>query len=164
MRRLIHRPRRCGAPLLWRNLVRENAIERPRFRFAAVVNEKLDERGLSPAWREFLSCPKTKLQMKHAALTTWAPSGLAFGIPEHKDEQASGAYQKWNHQKALRAIKQSVQIWSPSRRLPVRIHEHGHCGVTRMDGDHFHVLNDESVELLVKNASLTSRGQTCGAK
>jgi porphobilinogen synthase len=27
---------------------------------------------------------------------------------------------------------------------------HGHCGVTRIDGDHFHVLNDETVELLVK--------------
>jgi porphobilinogen synthase len=29
---------------------------------------------------------------------------------------------------------------------------HGHCGVTRIDGDHFHVLNDESVELLMKTA------------
>src|SRR2546430_6974387 len=29
---------------------------------------------------------------------------------------------------------------------------HGHCGVTRMDGDHFHVLNDETVDLLVKTA------------
>src|SRR4029077_14515314 len=29
---------------------------------------------------------------------------------------------------------------------------HGHCGVTRIDGDHFHVLNDESVELLVMTA------------
>ena len=29
---------------------------------------------------------------------------------------------------------------------------HGHCGVTRIDGDHFHVLNDESVELLVKTS------------
>jgi porphobilinogen synthase len=29
---------------------------------------------------------------------------------------------------------------------------HGHCGVTRIDGDHFHVLNDESIELLVKTA------------
>src|SRR5207248_11712669 len=29
---------------------------------------------------------------------------------------------------------------------------HGHCGVTRVDGDHFHVLNDETVELLVKTA------------
>jgi porphobilinogen synthase len=29
---------------------------------------------------------------------------------------------------------------------------HGHCGVTRVDGDHFHVLNDETVDLLVKTA------------
>jgi porphobilinogen synthase len=29
---------------------------------------------------------------------------------------------------------------------------HGHCGVTRLDGEHFHVLNDESVELLAKTA------------
>ena len=29
---------------------------------------------------------------------------------------------------------------------------HGHCGVTRIDGEHFHVLNDESVELLAKTA------------
>ena len=29
---------------------------------------------------------------------------------------------------------------------------HGHCGVTRIDGEHFHVLNDETVELLVKTA------------
>jgi len=29
---------------------------------------------------------------------------------------------------------------------------HGHCGVTRVDGDHFHVLNDETIELLVQTA------------
>jgi porphobilinogen synthase len=29
---------------------------------------------------------------------------------------------------------------------------HGHCGVTRRDGDHFHVLNDETVEILAKTA------------
>ena len=29
---------------------------------------------------------------------------------------------------------------------------HGHCGVIRIDGDRFHVLNDETVELLVRTA------------
>src|SRR5207248_3244231 len=29
---------------------------------------------------------------------------------------------------------------------------HGHCGVTRLDGEHFHVLNDESVHLIAKTA------------
>src|SRR5207248_6157227 len=29
---------------------------------------------------------------------------------------------------------------------------HGHCGVTRLDGEHFDILNDESVELIAKTA------------
>jgi porphobilinogen synthase len=29
---------------------------------------------------------------------------------------------------------------------------HGHCGVTRLDGEHFHVLNDATVELLARTA------------
>jgi porphobilinogen synthase len=29
---------------------------------------------------------------------------------------------------------------------------HGHCGITRIDGNHFHVLNDETLELLAKTA------------
>ena len=29
---------------------------------------------------------------------------------------------------------------------------HGHCGVTRLDGEHFHVLNDAVVEFLAKTA------------
>jgi len=41
---------------------------------------------------------------------------------------------------------------------------HGHCGVTRMDGEIIPVLNDESVELLVRRRSLKQqRGQTWGA-
>jgi porphobilinogen synthase len=29
---------------------------------------------------------------------------------------------------------------------------HGHCGVARVDGEHFNILNDESVELIAKTA------------
>src|SRR5207237_2267623 len=29
---------------------------------------------------------------------------------------------------------------------------HGHCGVARVDGEHFDILNDESVELIAKTA------------
>jgi porphobilinogen synthase len=29
---------------------------------------------------------------------------------------------------------------------------HGHCGVVRTDGDHFHILNDETVALLIQTA------------
>ena len=79
---------------------------------------------------------------------------LLFGIPEHKDEQASEAYSENGIiQKALRAIKAKCpDLVAITDVCLCEYMSHGHCGVTRIDGDHFHVLNDESVELLVKTA------------
>ena len=79
---------------------------------------------------------------------------LLFGIPEQKDEQATGAYaQNGVIQKALRAIKSKCpDLVTITDVCLCEYMSHGHCGVTRIDGDHFHVLNDESVELLVKTS------------
>ncbi|MEY2506936.1 MAG: porphobilinogen synthase [Verrucomicrobiota bacterium] len=79
---------------------------------------------------------------------------LLFGIPREKDEGASGAFADDGVvQQAVRAIKTKC----PSLVVMTDVclceyMSHGHCGVTRMDGNHFHVLNDESVELLAKTA------------
>jgi porphobilinogen synthase len=79
---------------------------------------------------------------------------LLFGIPEQKDEQASGAYAEDGIvQKALRTIKSKCpDLVTITDVCLCEYMSHGHCGVTRIDGDHFHVLNDETVELLVKTA------------
>ena len=79
---------------------------------------------------------------------------LLFGIPEQKDEQASGAYaENGIVQKALRAIKSKCpDLVTITDVCLCEYMSHGHCGVTRIDGDRFHVLNDETVELLVKTA------------
>ena len=79
---------------------------------------------------------------------------LLFGIPDNKDEQASGAYAEDGViQKALRAIKKKCpELVTITDVCLCEYMSHGHCGVTRIDGEHFHVLNDESVELLVKTA------------
>jgi porphobilinogen synthase len=79
---------------------------------------------------------------------------LLFGIPEQKDEQATGAYaENGVVQKALRAIKTKCpELIAITDVCLCEYMSHGHCGVTRIDGDHFHVLNDESVELLVKTS------------
>jgi porphobilinogen synthase len=79
---------------------------------------------------------------------------LLFGIPEQKDEQASGAYAEDGIvQKALRAIRSKCpDLVTITDVCLCEYMTHGHCGVTRVDGDHFHVLNDETVELLVKTA------------
>jgi porphobilinogen synthase len=69
---------------------------------------------------------------------------LLFGIPEKKDEQASGAYaENGVVQKALRAIK---------RKCPEIVAITDVCLCEYMSHDHFHVLNDETVDLLVKTA------------
>ncbi len=79
---------------------------------------------------------------------------LLFGIPEQKDEQASGAYAEDGIvQKALRAIKSKCpDLVTITDVCLCEYMSHGHCGVTRIDGDHFHVLNDDSVKSLVKTA------------
>ena len=79
---------------------------------------------------------------------------LLFGIPREKDETASGAYaENGIVQQAVRAIKEKCPgLVVMTDVCLCEYMSHGHCGVTRVDGDHFHVLNDESVELLVKTA------------
>ena len=79
---------------------------------------------------------------------------LLFGIPEKKDEQASRAYaENGVVQKALQAIKAKCPgLVVITDVCLCEYMSHGHCGVTRVDGDHFHVLNDETVELLIKTA------------
>jgi porphobilinogen synthase len=79
---------------------------------------------------------------------------LLFGIPEEKDEEASGAHAEDGIiQNALRAIKSNCpDLIAITDVCLCEYMSHGHCGVTQIDGDHFHVLNDETVELLVKTA------------
>src|SRR5438046_8284865 len=79
---------------------------------------------------------------------------LLFGIPQKKDEHASGAYaENGVVQKALRAIKEKCSdVVAITDVCLCEYMSHGHCGVTRIDGDHFHVLNDQTVDLLVKTA------------
>jgi len=79
---------------------------------------------------------------------------LLFGVPREKDEQASGAYAEDGVvQKTLRAIKSKCpDVVAITDVCLCQYMSHGHCGVARVDGDHFHVLNDETVDLLVKTA------------
>src|SRR6266853_838442 len=67
---------------------------------------------------------------------------------------ARGAYaENGVIQEGLRAIKSKCpEVVAITDVCLCEYMSHGHCGVTRIDGEHFHVLNDESVNLLVKTA------------
>jgi len=79
---------------------------------------------------------------------------LLFGIPKSKDEEASGAYATNGVvQNGVRQIKERAPDLTVITDVCLcEYTSHGHCGVTRLDGEHFHVLNDESVELIAKTA------------
>ncbi len=78
------------------------------------------------------------------------PAIILFGIPEHKDEVGSEAYDDDGIiQRAVRAIKKEVSnLMVITDVCLCEYTSHGHCGLLR-DGE---ILNDETVELLVKEA------------
>jgi porphobilinogen synthase len=75
---------------------------------------------------------------------------LLFGLPPHKDETGSGAYdQKGPVQEAVRAIRRHVpEMVVITDVCLCEYTSHGHCGVI-VDGD---IANDATVELLVRSA------------
>jgi len=79
---------------------------------------------------------------------------LLFGVPQLKDERATSAYaENGIVQQAIRAIRsQCPELVVMTDVCLCEYMSHGHCGVTRVDGEHYHVLNDETVELLAKTA------------
>ncbi len=78
------------------------------------------------------------------------PAIILFGIPDHKDEVGSGAYdEKGIIQNAVRAIKKEVKnLLVITDVCMCEYTSHGHCGV--LNGEE--ILNDQTVELLAKEA------------
>jgi len=86
---------------------------------------------------------------------------LLFGLPETKDEQASGA---WNDdgtvQRGLRALRKS----SASKKLILMADvclceytSHGHCGIVKQSGEDYEIENDSTLDLLAKTAVSLAR-------
>jgi porphobilinogen synthase len=138
-----------------RNLVRETQLHPHDFVLPLFVSEKIGSR------REIASMPgicqfslREIADEAQRAQDAGVQAIILFGIPREKDEQASGAYAETGVvQEAVRAIKAKCPgLVAITDVCLCEYMSHGHCGVTRMDGDHFHVLNDETVDLLVRTA------------
>lgn len=78
------------------------------------------------------------------------PAVILFGIPEHKDEMGSDAYDPHGIiQEAIRAIKKEVKdLLVIGDVCLCEYTSHGHCGV--LDGEN--ILNDESIDIYAKVA------------
>ena len=155
MKKLVHRPRRLRRSEAVRNLVRETRLTAHDFVLPLFISEKLKSRQAIKSMPGVFQLALSEVADEaQRAFDLGLQAVLLFGIPREKDEAASGAYAEDGVvQEAVRAIKAKCPgLVVMTDVCLCEYMSHGHCGVTRIDGDHFHVLNDESVELLAKTA------------
>lgn len=148
---MIHRPRRLRRTEAIRSLVRQTRLVPDNFVLPLFVCPGTGVR------REIASMPGVyNLSIDEvtkevaAAYDLGVRSIILFGLPEAKDEAASGAYAEDGIvQRAIRSIRQSSpEIIVMTDTCLCEYTSHGHCGVVRGQ----EVLNDESLELLARTA------------
>ncbi|HEV8370003.1 MAG TPA: porphobilinogen synthase [Pyrinomonadaceae bacterium] len=151
MTTLLHRPRRLRKSAALRSLVREVRLTRDDFVLPLFVCPGSHVR------REVSSMPGvfnlSVDEVTNEAATAYdagVRSVILFGLPETKDELATGAYAEDGVvQQAIRSIHSAApELIIIADTCLCEYTSHGHCGVVR-NGE---VLNDESLELLARTA------------
>ena len=153
---LLRRPRRLRATAALREMVRETVLRPADLILPLFVSAKIASRQpIASMPGVFQTTVAELVADAHAAREGGVRAVLLFGIPEHKDEAASGAYAEDGIiQQAVRALKAAdPELVVITDVCLCEYMSHGHCGVTERGHDgHFHVLNDESVALLARTA------------
>jgi porphobilinogen synthase len=147
----FHRPRRLRNNPVIRNMVQETRLSPEDFIYPMFVTFEKKVRKKIPSMPGCfqLSVDETvKEAVKVSKLGI--PAVLLFGIPEHKDQRASGAYSpKGVVQNAVRAIKDKApDLIVITDVCLCEYTSHGHCGIVK-NGK---ILNDPTLELLAKEA------------
>jgi len=152
---LSHRPRRLRSSAALRSIVREISLQPDDFILPLFVSEKITSRVPVASMPGVFQLTEQELVEEAAAAhRAGISSVLIFGIPAHKDEQASQAYAEDGVvQRTVRALKRVLpELIVITDVCLCEFMSHGHCGIAEFHGDHVHVDNDASVELLVKTA------------
>jgi porphobilinogen synthase len=147
----IHRPRRLRKNEVIRRMVRETRLSPDNLICPLFVTFGM---GVRKEISSMPGCFQESVDeiIKHAkeVYSLGIPSILLFGIPEHKDEIGSSAYDEHGVvQEAVRAVKDKVpDLFVITDVCMCEYTSHGHCGVIK-NGE---VLNDETLELLSKES------------
>jgi porphobilinogen synthase len=151
------RLRRLRQTPVLRDLVRETRLDPGDFVMPLFVEAALDGRKAIEAMPgvDRLSISAAVEEAGEVA-ALGIPAILLFGIPDHKDEEGSGAYDDEGIvQLATRAIKQAhPDLLVMTDVCLCEYTSHGHCGLLREDG---HVDNDSSADLIARTAVSQAR-------
>src|SRR5829696_5547994 len=150
----LRRLRRTGA---LRGLVRETQLAAGDLLLPLFVTHGRDRR------EPIAAMPGVeRLTIEHAvaaaseAAALGIPAVMLFGIPAHKDEEGSGA---WDDEGVVQLATRAIKEAHPDLLVVTDVclceyTSHGHCGLLRPDGS---VDNDPSVELLARTAVSQAR-------
>ena len=148
---IIHRPRRTRRREQLRSLVRETRLAREDFILPlfACPGEGVRREISSMPGVYNLSVDEIVREAANA-FEIGIQGIILFGLPEAKDEMASGAYaENGIVQQAARAVRRAIpDLVIIADTCLCEYTSHGHCGVVH-EGE---VLNDESLELLARTA------------
>jgi porphobilinogen synthase len=151
------RLRRLRRTPVLRDLVRETRLDPGDFVLPLYIEDGLEGRTPLPTMPgvDRLSISAAVEEAGEAA-ALGIPAVILFGIPGHKDEEGSGAWDDEGVvQLATRAIKQAhPQLLVVADLCLCEYTSHGHCGALRADGT---VDNDASLELLSRTAVSQAR-------
>jgi porphobilinogen synthase len=151
------RLRRLRATPVLRDLVRETRLDASDFVMPLFVEAGL--RGRAPISSmpgvDRLSITEAVAEAGEIA-ALGIPAVLLFGIPAHKDEEGSGA---WDDEGVVQLATRAIREAHPGLLVIADLclceyTSHGHCGLLRADGA---VDNDASLELLARTAISQAR-------
>ena len=148
---LIQRPRRLRGSEALRKMVRETRIDKSSLIYPLFVKKGTGVEEEIPSMEGQYRYSVDRLPYELERLQKAGVSNIMlFGIPDHKDEVGSGAYDENGIvQKALReAKKQFPDLYYITDVCMCEYTSHGHCGV--LCGHE--VENDATLELLAKTA------------
>ncbi len=149
------RPRRLRRSELMRSFVRETRLSPNHFVYPLFVCPGSGVRQeISSMPNNFRFSVDRLVEECRDVAGLGIPAVLLFGLPESKDQDASGAYDEDGIvQRATRAIKREVPDLLVIADLCLcEYTSHGHCGRIRAGDTQGHVDNDATLELLAKTA------------
>ena len=151
-----YRPRRLRQSPILRQMVRETRLHAGQLVLPLFVrNGRRLRRPIAAMPGVFQLSPDELAREAAQAHEAGVRAVLLFGIPETKDDRASGAYAaKGIVQQAVRLLKKELpQLLVITDVCLCEYMAHGHCGIVRRDRSGAEVLNDPSLKLLARAAA-----------
>ncbi len=150
-----YRPRRLRQSPALRRLVRETRLDPKQFVLPLFTRSGRAMRvPINSMPGVFQLSPDELLKEAAAAFAVGVPAVLLFGIPDRKDEKASGAYASNGIvQKAVRLLKKELpELLVITDVCLCEYMSHGHCGIVGKANSGAGVLNDPTLKLLARAA------------